>query len=79
MDTKAPCTAAAMCPGEIFGVILVYVDDFLIIAIDGVEVDSVSSLLARLDQLDIGDRVTVRIWRDGIEQTVGVVLQGSAI
>jgi S1-C subfamily serine protease len=48
----------------------------VIVALDGRAVDSVAMLLARLDDYQIGDRVTVRIWRAGRELDVDVVLQG---
>jgi S1-C subfamily serine protease len=48
----------------------------LIIALDGVPVDTVSRLLSRLDEYRIGDRVNLRIWRDGRERDVPVTLQG---
>lgn len=48
----------------------------IIIAVDGRSVDSVATLLARLDDHRIGDRVILRIWRAGRELDVDVVLQG---
>lgn len=48
----------------------------VIVAMDGQPVDSVATLLARLDDYRIGDRVTLRIWRAGRELDVDVVLQG---
>ena len=48
----------------------------IIIAVAGQSVDSVATLLARLDDHLIGDRVTLRIWRAGRELDVDVVLQG---
>jgi S1-C subfamily serine protease len=48
----------------------------VIIALDGREVDSVAKLLARLEDHQIGDRVTLRIWRAGRELDVDVSLQG---
>jgi S1-C subfamily serine protease len=48
----------------------------IIIAVGGRAVDSVATLLARLDDHRIGDRVTLRIWRAGRELDVDVVLQG---
>jgi S1-C subfamily serine protease len=47
----------------------------VILAIGGEAVDSVGSLLAVLDQRQVGERVTLRIWRDGRELDVPVVLQ----
>jgi S1-C subfamily serine protease len=47
----------------------------VILAIGGEAVDSVGSLLAVLDQRQVGERVTLRIWRDGRELEVPVVLQ----
>jgi S1-C subfamily serine protease len=51
--------------------------DDVIIALDGQTVDSVATLLARLEDHQIGDRVTVRIWRAGRELVVDVFLKGS--
>jgi len=48
----------------------------VILAIDGKPVDSVGSLLARLDDYRVGDQVTVRVWRAGRELDVVVVLSG---
>ena len=48
----------------------------IIIAVAGQSVDSDATLLARLDDHLIGDRVTLRIWRAGRELDVDVVLQG---
>ena len=48
----------------------------VIIALDGQAVDSVATLLARLEDHQIGDRVTLRIWRAGRELDVDVFLQG---
>jgi len=48
----------------------------VIIALDGQTVDSVATLLARLEDHQIGDRVTVRIWRAGRELDVDVFLKG---
>ena len=48
----------------------------VIIALDGQAVDSVATLLARLEDHQIGDRVTLRIWRAGRELEVDVFLQG---
>ena len=50
----------------------------VIIALDGQAVDSVATLLARLDDHQIGDRITLRIWRAGREFDVDVVLQGGS-
>ena len=50
----------------------------IILALDGKLIDSVATLLARLDDHRIGDRVTLRIWRAGRELDVDVVLQGGA-
>lgn len=50
----------------------------VIVAMDGQAVDSVVTLLARLDDHRIGDRVTLRIWRAGHELDVDLVLQGGA-
>jgi S1-C subfamily serine protease len=48
----------------------------VIIALDGQAVDSVATLLARLEDHQIGDGVTLRIWRAGRELDVEVFLQG---
>jgi len=48
----------------------------VIMALDGQAVDSVATLLARLEDHQIGDRVTLRIWRAGRELDVDVSLQG---
>ena len=47
----------------------------MILAIGGEAVDSVGSLLAALDQRQVGERVALRVWRDGRELEVPVVLQ----
>ena len=47
----------------------------MILAIGGEAVDSVGSLLAALDQRQVGERVKLRVWRDGRELEVPVVLQ----
>ncbi len=47
----------------------------LVLAVNGDPVDSVASLLSRLDDYRIGDRVTLRIWRAGREMDTEVVLQ----
>ena len=47
----------------------------MILAIGGEDVDSVGSLLAALDQRQVGERVKLRVWRDGRELEVPVVLQ----
>jgi len=48
----------------------------IIVALDGEVVDSVATLLARLDDHQIGDTVTLRVWRAGREFDVDAVLQG---
>jgi len=47
----------------------------IIIGLNGSPVDSVATLLSRLDEQRIGDRVTLRIWRAGGEMDIEVVLQ----
>jgi S1-C subfamily serine protease len=47
----------------------------IIIAVAGRPVDSVAALLGALDELRIGDRVMLRVWREGSEIEVPVVLQ----
>ena len=47
----------------------------VILAIDGKKVETVSSLLSRLDDYHIGDQVTLRVWRDGRELDIKAVLQ----
>jgi len=50
----------------------------IIIAINGDSVDSVPEMLARLADYRVGDSVTLRIWRDGREMEVNVVLMGDS-
>lgn len=50
----------------------------VIIALDGTQVDSVATLLSRLDDHRVGDRVTLRLWRAGRETELEVVLQPGA-
>lgn len=47
----------------------------IILSINGSAVDSVASLLARLDDFRVGDQVTLRIWRAGSEMELDVILQ----
>jgi len=47
----------------------------IILAVEGHPLDGVSGLLALLDTHRIGDRVTLRIWRDGSELQISTVLQ----
>lgn len=47
----------------------------VIVGINGTAVDSVSSLLAHLDDYQIGERVTLQIFRDGRELEVAVLLE----
>jgi S1-C subfamily serine protease len=47
----------------------------IILALDGNPVDSVSELLAQLDNYRVGDRVTLRVWRAGREIDLQIVLQ----
>ena len=47
----------------------------IILAVEGHPLDGVSGLLALLDTHRIGDRVTLRIWRDGSELQIPTVLQ----
>jgi len=47
----------------------------IILAVAGQPVDSVATLLALLDEHHIGDRVILRVWRDGSELEIPVVLQ----
>jgi len=46
----------------------------VILALDGKPVDSVSTLLTRLNSYSIGDEVTLRLWRDGQETEIKVML-----
>ena len=46
----------------------------IVVAIDEQPVDSVATLLSRLDQYRAGDEVIVRIWRSGREIDLPVVL-----
>ncbi|MDX1572022.1 MAG: trypsin-like peptidase domain-containing protein [Xanthomonadales bacterium] len=48
----------------------------VIVALNGVPITSVRDLLAVLDEQRIGDQVTLRVWRDGREQDLSVILQG---
>jgi S1-C subfamily serine protease len=48
----------------------------VILAVDGRPVTKVSELIDRLEQFDIGDRIELEIYRNGISQTVSVVLGG---
>lgn len=50
----------------------------VIIALDDTQVDSVATLLSRLDDHRVGDRVTLRLWRAGRETELEVVLQPGA-
>jgi len=50
----------------------------VIVALDGQAVDSVATLLARLEDHQIGDTVTLRIWRAGREFDVDMVLRGGS-
>ena len=50
----------------------------VIVAMNDQAVDSVDTLLERLDDHRIGDRVILRIWRAGRELDVDVVLQGGS-
>ncbi|HEC16889.1 MAG TPA: trypsin-like serine protease [Sedimenticola sp.] len=47
----------------------------IILALDGRPVGTVGALLSGLDDYRIGDRVTLRIWRDGRELDIPIVLQ----
>ncbi len=47
----------------------------IILGLDGKRIDSVSTLLARLDDYRVGDQVTVRMWRDGREIEIKAMLQ----
>jgi S1-C subfamily serine protease len=47
----------------------------IILAVAGEAVDSVARLLAELDNHRIGDQVALRVWRDGREFDIPVVLQ----
>ena len=49
----------------------------VILAVAGIPVDSIPSLLSALEEQRIGDEITVRIWRDGREIEVSVVLQAA--
>ncbi len=46
-----------------------------ILEIDGETIDTVAGLLSRLEDYRIGDQVSLRIWRNGEEIDVAVVLQ----
>jgi len=50
----------------------------VIVALNGHVVDSVATLLERLDDHRVGDRVILRIWRAGHELDVDVVLKGGS-
>ena len=47
----------------------------MIVALDGEAVESVSSLLSRLDEYRIGDRVKLSLWRNGDSVEVSAELQ----
>ena len=47
----------------------------VILSLDDRPVTSVSELLASLDRQSVGDEVTLRIWREGRERDIPVVLQ----
>lgn len=49
----------------------------IILEIEGTPVDTVPKLLGRLDELRVGDTITLTIWRDGNKQQVRVALQAS--
>jgi S1-C subfamily serine protease len=48
----------------------------MLLSLDGEPLDSVDSLLSLLDGYAIGDRVTLRIWREGDEIEISLPLQG---
>jgi S1-C subfamily serine protease len=50
----------------------------VILAVAGIAVDSIQGLLSALEEQRVGDQITLRIWRDGREIEVPVVLQASA-
>ncbi|MDZ7750291.1 MAG: trypsin-like peptidase domain-containing protein [Gammaproteobacteria bacterium] len=50
----------------------------IILRVNDVPLDTVASLLAVLDEHEVGDRVTLQVWRKGRETEVTVVLQGGA-
>lgn len=52
-----------------------FVPGDVILALDGSNVDSVAKLLAELDDHRAGERVILRVWREGRERDVPVVLQ----
>jgi S1-C subfamily serine protease len=45
-----------------------------ILAVDGRSLSKVSELLDRLEQFNIGDRVKLTVYRNGISETISVVL-----
>jgi S1-C subfamily serine protease len=47
----------------------------IILAVEGQPVESVAELLSALDERQIGDRVSLRIWRGGRETEIEAVLQ----
>lgn len=49
----------------------------VILAVNGEKLDSISGLLTRLDNYNIGDKVSLSIWRKGKTLDVDVVLQGN--
>lgn len=51
----------------------------IILSIDGKPVKKVADLFSRLDEHRIGDRVELKLWRDGDVVSVGVVLQQGGI
>jgi len=50
----------------------------VILSVNGKAVATVDALLARLDDHGVGDRVTLRLWRNGQEMDVAVVLQAGS-
>jgi S1-C subfamily serine protease len=62
----ATVTPAGIVPGDV------------ITAVQGKPVDSVSRLLARLDEFRVGDTVQIVVWRDGQSREVAVTLQPGA-
>ena len=50
----------------------------ILLSIDGRPLESVSALLTLLDEYHVGDEVMLRVWRDGGELEVPVVLQAGS-
>jgi S1-C subfamily serine protease len=68
--------AAAGLKGALLGADGTFTPGDLITAIDGKPVDDVQQLLARLDDFQVGDPVSITLLRDGRVMERKVILQG---